>query len=215
MAYFSLNGGQSSWSKDACKAFTKMGAVGSPSPSPSPIVSPSPSPLSKPNFQIRKFNDLDGDGEKDANEGSVNRAWGFQYKINDGDWIAISTVAGTGLSAKMAFAKDTKVEVEELTELNWRLTTAQKQTKTLSVAGQTYTFNFGNKQVDPSASPGSGGTVASPSPSPSPSVSPSLSPSPSPSSSPSQPDTGTPTWLTAGALLTGLGLLMIKLLLKI
>ena len=72
----------------------------------------------------------------------------------------------------------------------------------------------------PSASPGIGGTGASPSPSPSPSPASggneaSASPAADSGTSPSQPDTGSPTWLTAGALLTGLGLLMIKLLLKI
>ncbi len=39
MAYFSLNGGQWSWPQDACKAFTAMGTVASPSPSPNPIIS--------------------------------------------------------------------------------------------------------------------------------------------------------------------------------
>ncbi|MEK7514044.1 MAG: hypothetical protein AAB580_04090, partial [Patescibacteria group bacterium] len=72
----------------------------------------------------------------------------------------------------------------------------------------------------PSSSPGIGGTGASPSPSPSPSPASggneaSASPAADSGTSPSQPDTGSPTWLTAGALLTGLGLLMIKLLLKI
>jgi len=47
-AYFSLDGGQWSWSQKACLGFTKMGMAASPSPSPSPSPSSSPSPSASP-----------------------------------------------------------------------------------------------------------------------------------------------------------------------
>ncbi|MCX6816973.1 MAG: hypothetical protein NTZ93_03845 [Candidatus Beckwithbacteria bacterium] len=130
------------------------------------IFSYKPTPSSnKAYFQIRKFNDLNGDGDKDSNEGSPNKTWSFQYSINDGDWKAINTATASGLSAKTTMNKGTKVEVEEFTKSGWKITTPKNQTQTLSQAGHTYTFDFGNQRISASPSPEPG---SSPSPSPSP-----------------------------------------------
>lgn len=118
------------------------------SPSPSPSISPSPSPVPSPlpgtaNFAIRKFNDADKDGSWDGNEGSTDREWQFQYRLNDGDWHDYITPAGSGWGNTITVDKDTKIEINEIEQSGWTNTTGLTLIKILE-ENKVYYFDFGN-----------------------------------------------------------------------
>ncbi|MDZ7587229.1 MAG: hypothetical protein U0946_05720 [Patescibacteria group bacterium] len=189
-AYFSLNGGQWSWPKLNCVAYTKMGTISSPPPPPgeSPPSDESP-PLEGDlaGFVINKFLDANNNGVREVGEETTNRAWEFEYQINDGEKQSYLVEPGETSGEVIYVNKGEKVKVTEIGQEGWLNTTGAELTKTLTQA-KLYNFYFGNYPVG-----GIGG--ASPGPATFP---------------PTQPDTGTPTWLTAGALGLGAVLLMVK-----
>lgn len=152
-----------------------------PSANPNPSSSPSPS-TSQAGFVIHKFLDVNKNGVRETGEGQTNRAWEFEYQVNGGEKRTYLIDPGADAGDKITVNQGDKVKVQELGQEGWLNTTGSLVEKTI-FDNKTYDFYFGNWPVNgvpgPAAVPGA--------------------------AVPYQPKTGTPTWLTLGALSLVLG----------
>ena len=152
---------------------------------PSPPADESPPPdINQASFVIHKFLDVNNNGIREVGEGTTNRTWEFEYQIDEGEKQSYMIEPGEEEGEKITVNKGVKVKVSELGQEGWLNTTGAELTKTLPDAKQ-YTFYFGNYPLGGTAPPAGGFP-------------------------PTQPDTGTPTWLTAGAVGAGMILLIVK-----
>ena len=158
-------------------------------PSPSPSSSPSASPgINQAGFVIHKFLDVNKNGVREVGEGTTNRTWEFEYRIDGGEKQSYMIEPGEEEGEEIIVNKGAKVKVAELGQEGWLNTTGAELTKTLADP-KLYTFYFGNWPVG--GAPPAGGFP------------------------PTQPDTGTPTWITLSLALSITVITIIKVILKV
>jgi|APSaa5957512622_1039677.scaffolds.fasta_scaffold10247_3 hypothetical protein len=141
---------------------------------------------SKTSFVIRKFLDGNKDGVREVGEGVTNREWVYEYQINNGGKQIYSIEPGQEMGEEISVKKDDMVKVQEVGQEGWLNTTGAVIERSLREEKLHY-FNFGGYPVN--------GVV--------PVVGTTTFPA-------TQPSTGTPLWLTLGALGAGASLLVLK-----
>lgn len=139
---------------------------------------------------VRKYLDANRNGIRETGEAGTNREWQFEYQINGGKKKIYSIEPGDELGLEIDANKGDTISVHELGQADWLNTTGSTVEKKLEEEKLHY-FNFGGWPVNGVTTTDDGSFPAT------------------------QPNTGTPTWLTFGVLLAGLGLLAIKLYSKI
>ncbi|MEP7166799.1 MAG: hypothetical protein ABI758_02360 [Candidatus Woesebacteria bacterium] len=132
----------------------------SPSVSPTPTASPSPTPTPKGKFRVCKFEDLNGNGQKDSGEHGL--AWDFVYTLNGDTTSAYQTDGGhwyefwksdKGCGAWVDVSDSTTVKVAETLKDGWDVTTDKEQTAVVH-SGNDVVFMFGNrKKTSPTPTP--------------------------------------------------------------
>ncbi len=136
---------------------------------------------------VRKYLDANRDGIRETGEAATNREWQFEYRVNGGRKKIYSIEPGNELGDEVMANKGDKIWVHELGQADWLNTTGATKEMVLDEE-KLYYFNFGGWPVNGVVPTTTGRSFAG-----------------------RQPDTGTPTMLTLGALGLGVGLVYVKL----